>query len=58
MRIATDHHILNRLISEENEAHEKMRKKQKEQSEHPGMERDESIEDFWEEAERANGGED
>lgn len=50
-----DHTILNRVISEENKAQESLRKKQKEQRDHPGMERDESIDDFWDEAERANG---
>ena len=56
-RIGIDHHVLNRLISEENKAQEEMRKKQKEKSAHPGMER-EDIESFWDESERANRGED
>jgi hypothetical protein len=56
-RIGIDHHILNRLISEENEAHEAARKRQKEKSDHPGMVRYDDIEDFWGEAELAERGE-
>jgi len=51
-KILTDHHILNRLIDEENKAQEVMRKKQKDQHDHPGMERDESIDVFWARTER------
>lgn len=50
--------ILNSIVREENEAVEANRKKSKERQEHPGMERFESVDDFWDEAERARRGED
>jgi hypothetical protein len=56
-KIGIDHHVLNSLISEENKAQDEMRKRQKEKSEHPGMERYDDIEDFWDEAGRAGRGE-
>ncbi len=53
-QLLIDHAILNRVISEENRAQEAARKKAKEEKDHPGMERFESEEDFWDEVE--NGG--
>lgn len=50
--------ILNNVIREENEAVELSRKKSKERQEHPGMEKFESIDDFFDEVDRANRGKD
>jgi hypothetical protein len=55
-RVLIDSEILNRLITSENEAQERASKKAKEKREHPGMERDEDPEDFWDAVERANKG--
>lgn len=52
-----DHAILNRVIAEENKAQEEAIKKRKEKSDHPGMERYNDIEDFWNEVEDASRGE-
>ena len=48
-----DHEILNRVIQSENETQEKANKKQKDASEHPGMERYDSLDDFWDEVDAA-----
>lgn len=56
-RILVDHHILNRLIQADNEAQEKATQKAKEKRDHPGMEKYEDPEDFWESVRRANEGE-
>ena len=56
-RILVDHHILNRLIQAENEAQEKAIQKAKEKRDHPGMEKYEDPEDFWESVRKANEGE-
>lgn len=56
--LLTDHTILNRVIVEENKAQEEAIKKRKEKSDHPGMERFETFDDWCDEAARANRGED
>ena len=55
-KILADHHILNRLIQADNDAQEKAAQKAKENREHPGMERYEDPEDFWDEVEEAQKG--
>lgn len=52
-RLFIDHEILNRLIQADNEARKQADKKAKDDRDHPGMERYESIDDFWDEAEAA-----
>jgi hypothetical protein len=52
-KIFIDHHILNRLIEAENEAQKKSLEKAKDRRQHPGMERYESEDDFWDEIEDA-----
>lgn len=56
-KLLIDHAILNRVIAEENKAQEEAIKKRKEKSDHPGMERYDDIEDFWNEVEDASRGE-
>ena len=53
-KILADHHILNELIRADNEAQKKALKKSDEDRKHPGMERFESVDDFWDEVEDAN----
>lgn len=53
-KILADHYILNSLIQAENEAQKKALKKSDEDRKHPGMERFESLDDFWDEVEEAN----
>jgi hypothetical protein len=53
-KILGDHHILNCIIQADNEAQEKAMKKAKEKGDHPGMERYEDPEDFWDEVNEAN----
>ncbi len=55
-KILADHYILNSLIQAENEAQKKALKKSDEDRKHPGMERFESLDDFWDEVEEANRG--
>jgi hypothetical protein len=52
-KILIDNQILNDLIKQENDANEKASKEAKEKSEHPGMERYESEDDFWDEVAKA-----
>jgi len=52
-KVFIDHYILNRLIEAENEAQKKSLEKGKDRSQHPGMERYETEEDFWGEVEDA-----
>lgn len=51
--LLADADILNRVIDAENKAQEAMQKKQKERGEHPGMERYQDEEEFWDEVENA-----
>jgi hypothetical protein len=53
-RIMIDHHILNELIKAQNEAQEKSMKKNKDAQAHPGMERFDSMDDYWAEVDDAN----
>jgi hypothetical protein len=53
-KILIDNQVLNDLIGAENDAQEKASKKAKEKSDHPGMERYEDPDEFWDEVERAN----
>lgn len=53
-KILGDHHILNELIRADNEAQKKALKKSDDDRKHPGMERFESVDDFWDEVEDAN----
>ena len=52
-KILIDNHLLNRLIESENDAMKRAREDAKDRAEHPGMERYDSEDDFWAEAERA-----
>lgn len=52
--ILADNHLLNELITAENEAQKESIKKAKEKKDHPGMERYDDPEDFWAEVEEAN----
>lgn len=52
--ILADNHLLNELIKAENEAQKESMKKAKEKKDHPGMERYDDPEDFWDEVKAAN----
>ena len=52
--ILGDHYILNELIRADNEAQKKALKKSDDDRKHPGMERFESLDDFWAEVDEAN----
>ena len=54
--LLADNFILNSVIKAENEAQEKSLKKRKDERDHPGMERFESVDDFWDEVEAATVG--
>lgn len=51
--LLVDHDILNRVIQSENEAQERQSKKHKDAKDHPGMEKFETEQDFWDEVEAA-----
>jgi hypothetical protein len=51
--LLSDNAILNAVIKSDNEAQEKALKKNRDKQDHPGMERFESINDFWDEVESA-----
>ena len=53
-KILIDSHLLNLLITAENEAQKEAIEKSKQDREHPGMERYQDPDDMWAEAERAN----
>jgi hypothetical protein len=53
-RILGDHHILNSLIQADNEAQKKALKKSDDDRKHPGMERFDSMDEFWDEVDDAN----
>jgi hypothetical protein len=53
-RILADHHILNSLIQADNDAQKRAMKKSDEDRKHPGMERFESMDEFWDEVDDAN----
>lgn len=53
-RILGDHYILNSLIQADNESQKKALKKSEEDRKHPGMERFESMDEFWDEVDDAN----
>ena len=53
-RILGDHHILNSLIQADNESQKKTLKKSEDDRNHPGMERFDSIDEFWDEVDDAN----
>jgi hypothetical protein len=56
--LLADYAILNAVIKSENEAQEAMMKQRKDQSDHPGMERYQTQDEFWDEVERAGRGKD
>ena len=49
-----DHHILNELVPAHNQAEKEGLEESDEDRKHPGMERFESVDDFWDEVEDAN----
>ena len=51
--LLADNAILNSVIKAENDAQEKSLKKRRDERDHPGMERFESVDDFWDEVESA-----
>ena len=56
--LQADYAMLARLIEAENKAHEARNKRRQDAYEHPGMERYDSLDDFWAEAEAAGRGDD
>jgi hypothetical protein len=53
-RVFFDYEVRNRLIDTLNKSEEERQKEEKERSEHPGMERYQDPEDFWDEVGKAN----
>lgn len=51
--ILADMRLLSRIYEEERKAHDRA----KERAEHPGMERFETVDEFWDEVKEANEGE-